>query len=297
MKEVEEFMKPVPFDYYAPTSQAEALERLNELGYNGKVLAGGQSLIPAMNFRMARPAALVDLNRIPDLFFIRPSADGGLAIGTMTRTSTVEKSPEVIRRFPLIAEVMPNIAHTQIRARGTFGGAIAHADPAGQLPAIALVLNANLKVAKKGAERWVNAEDFFMGPFMTVLEAEEMLAEVVLPALPAHTGSSYMQVSRQRGGYSMAAVASLVTVDEAGLCTRVRMGLISVGDMPILSQAAGKILIGQKVTPEAAKQVAEIAAKSECDPGTDVHATAEYRRHLVRVLVEQSLLAAYARAR
>jgi len=290
-------MKPVPFDYYAPTSSAEALERLTELGYNGKVLAGGQSLIPAMNFRMARPAALVDLNRVPELSFIRPAADGSVALGTMTRVGAVEKNAEVTKRFPLLAEVMPNIAHTQIRARGTFGGAIAHADPAGQLPSIALALNANLKLMKKGGERWVNIEDFFMGPFMTVIEPEEMLAEVVLPALPAKTGTSYMQVSRQRGGYSMAAVASLVSVDDAGKCQRVRMALISVGDTPMLSQAASKILVGQKVSPEAAREVAEIAAKSECDPGTDVHATAEYRRHLVRVLVEQSLLAAYERAR
>jgi carbon-monoxide dehydrogenase medium subunit len=290
-------MKPVPFDYYAPTSSAEALERLTELGYNGKVLAGGQSLIPAMNFRMARPAALVDLNRVPELAFIRPAADGSVALGTMTRVAAVEKHAEVTKRFPLLAEVMPNIAHTQIRARGTFGGAIAHADPAGQLPSIALALNANLKLMKKGGERWVNIEDFFMGPFMTVIEPEEMLTEVVLPALPAKTGTSYMQVSRQRGGYSMAAVATLVSVDAAGKCQRVRMALISVGDTPMLSQAASKILVGQKVSPEAAREVAEIAAKSECDPGTDVHATAEYRRHLVRVLVEQSLLAAYERAR
>jgi carbon-monoxide dehydrogenase medium subunit len=289
-------MKPVPFDYFAPTSTAEALERLTELGYNGKVLAGGQSLIPAMNFRMARPGALVDLNRIPELAFIRPGADGSAAIGTMARVRGVENSSEVTQRFPLLAEVMPNIAHTQIRARGTFGGAIAHADPAGQLPSIALVLNANLKLMKKGGERWVNVEDFFMGPFMTVIEAEEILAEVVLPALPAHTGSSYMQVSRQRGGYSMAAVASLVSVDDGGRCTRVRMALISVGDTPTLSQAASKILVGQKLSPEAVKEVADIAARSECDPGTDVHATGDYRRHLVRVLVEQSLLAAYSRA-
>ena len=295
--EGEESMKPVPFDYYAPTSSAEALERLTELGYNGKVLAGGQSLIPAMNFRMARPAALVDLNRVPELAFIRPAADGSVALGTMTRVAAVEKNAEVTKRFPLLAEVMPNIAHTQIRARGTFGGAIAHADPAGQLPSIALALNANLKLMKKGGERWVNIEDFFMGPFMTVIEPEEMLTEVVLPALPAKTGTSYMQVSRQRGGYSMAAVATLVSVDAAGKCQRVRMALISVGDTPMLSQAASKILVGQKVTQEAAREVAEIAAKSECDPGTDVHATAEYRRHLVRVLVEQSLLAAYERAR
>ena len=134
-------MKPVNFDYYAPTSVDEALETLAELGYDGKVLAGGQSLIAAMNFRMARPGALVDLNNIPELSYIKPTADGGLAIGTMTRVNTVEHSPEVAKRFPLLPEVAKFIAHPQIRRRGTFGGAIAHADPAGQLPSIAMVMN------------------------------------------------------------------------------------------------------------------------------------------------------------
>jgi CO/xanthine dehydrogenase FAD-binding subunit len=127
-------MKPVKFDYYAPASVIEALDTLAELGYNGKVLAGGQSLIAAMNFRMARPAALVDLNNIPELSYIKPTQEGGLAIGTMTRVRTVENDPEVAKRFPLLPEVSKFIAHPQIRTRGTFGGAIAHADPAGQLP-------------------------------------------------------------------------------------------------------------------------------------------------------------------
>lgn len=289
-------MKPIPFEYFAPTTVEEALEHLSNLGYGGKVLAGGQSLIPAMNFRMARPGALVDLNGIPELAYIKPTADGGLAIGTMTRDSKVEHSPEVAKRFPLLPEVMPNIAHPQIRNRGTFGGSIAHADPAGQLPAISIVLNANLKVLKKGGERWVKAEEFFLGPFMTVLEPEEMLAEVVLPALPPRTGSSYQQVSRQKGGYSMAAVASVVTLDEAGKCTNARMVMISVGDVPILSAAASRILVGQKPTPEAIAEVAEIAASQEIDPGTDIHATAEYRRHLIRVLVRRSLTTAFERA-
>lgn len=289
-------MKPIPFEYFAPTTVEEALEHLSNLGYGGKVLAGGQSLIPAMNFRMARPGALVDLNGVPELAYIKPTADGGLAIGTMTRDSKVEHSPEVAKRFPLLPEVMPNIAHPQIRNRGTFGGSIAHADPAGQLPAISIVLNANLKVLKKGGERWVKAEEFFVGPFMTVLEPEEMLAEVVLPGLPPRTGSSYQQVSRQKGGYSLAAVASVVTLDEAGKCTNARMVMISVGDVPILSAAALRILVGQKPTPEAIAEVAEIAASQEIDPGTDIHATAEYRRHLIRVLVRRSLTTAFERA-
>ena len=149
-------MKPVRFDYYAPSSTDEALDTLAELGYDGKVLAGGQSLIAAMNFRMARPAALVDLNNIPELSYIKPTQEGGLAIGTMTGSDKVENNPEVAKRFPLLAEVSKFIAHPQIRARGTFGGAIAHADPAGQLPSIAVVMNMELVILGKGKERRVS---------------------------------------------------------------------------------------------------------------------------------------------
>ena len=197
-------MKPIPFDYFAPTSVDEALTHLNELGYAGKVLAGGQSLIPAMNFRMARPGALVDLNNIPDLAYIRPNADGSVAVGTMTRDSAVEKHAVIAERFPLIAEVMTYIAHPQIRNRGTFGGAIAHADPAAQLPALSLLMNAELKIQKQGGQRVVAAEEFFFGPFMTVIEPEELLTEVLLRPLPrAHRfqlQTSFQAARRLRPG-------------------------------------------------------------------------------------------------
>lgn len=290
-------MKPVNFDYYAPTSVEEALEKLAELGYGGKVLAGGQSLIPTLNFRMARPSALVDLNNIPELAYIKPTSDGGLAIGTMTRDSKVEYDSEVSKRFPLIPEVMKFIAHPQIRNRGTFGGAIAHADPAGQLPAVSVAMNAKMRVRGKGKERLVNADEFIIGPFMTVLEPDEMLTEVILPPNPARTGSSYKQVSRQKGGYAQAAVISVVTLDERNRCKDVRMVLMSVGDRPILSQKAREILIGQEANEEAFRAVAEAAATQEADPATDLHATADYRRSLVRVLVMRSLTEAFERAK
>jgi CO/xanthine dehydrogenase FAD-binding subunit len=289
-------MKPIQFDYLAPTSVPEALEHISNLGYSAKILAGGQSLIPTMNFRMSRPGTLIDLNNIPDLFYIRPKSDGSVGIGAMTRDSVVEHDAEIARRFPLIAEVMTYIAHPQIRNRGTFGGAIAHADPAAQLPAISLLMNANMKILKKGGERWVPAEDFFLGPFMTVLEPDEMLAEVDLRPLPARTGSSYKQVSRQRGGYAQVAIASAVTLDEAGSCKQVRLVLISVGDTPVLSKEAMRILVGQKASQAAFEEVAEAVIKSEIDPGTDVHATADYRRNLTRVLVVRSLTEAFERA-
>ncbi len=290
-------MKPVNFDYYAPTSVEEALDTLAELGYNGKVLAGGQSLIAAMNFRMARPGALVDLNNIPELSYIKPTPEGGLAIGTMTRVYAVEHSPEVAKRFPLLPEVAKFIAHPQIRRRGTFGGAIAHADPAGQLPSISMVMNMKCLIKGKGKEdRWVDAPDLIIGPFMTVIEPDEMLAEVVINPLPARTGARYEQVSRQNGGYAQAAVASIVTLDEKDNCKDVRMILMGVGELPILSTKASEILVGNKPTTEAIEAVAEEAAASEIDPATDLHGTAEYRRSITRVLIVRSLTEAFARA-
>jgi CO/xanthine dehydrogenase FAD-binding subunit len=290
-------MKPAKFDYYAPANVEEALDTLAELGYDGKVLAGGQSLIAAMNFRMARPAALVDLNNVSELSYIKPTADGGLAIGTMTRVYKVENDPEVAKRFPLLPEVAKYIAHAQIRRRGTFGGAIAHADPAGQLPSIAVTMDANVLIRGKGKERWVKATDLIIGPFMTIIEPDEMLAEVVLPANPPHTGSNYQQVSRQSGGYAQAAVASVVTLDENNKCKFVRLVLMGVGEVPILSQKASEILVGQPGGEDIYKAVAEAAASNEIDPATDLHATADYRRNLIRVLVTRSLTAAFDRAK
>jgi CO/xanthine dehydrogenase FAD-binding subunit len=290
-------MKPVKFDYYAPTGVNEALDTLAELGYDGKIIAGGQSLVAAMNFRMARPAALVDLNNIPELAYIKPTNEGGLAIGTMTRVSKVEYDPEVAKKFPLLVEVAKFIAHPQIRHRGTFGGSIAHADPAGQLPGIALLMNADVLIKGKDKERTVSASDLTIGPFMTVIEPDEMLTEVVLHPNPAKTGSTYMQVSRQRGGYAQAATGCIVTLDEQNNCKSVRLVLMSVGEMSILSQKAAEILIGNKPTLEAIQEVADAAASTEIDPATDLHATADYRRSLIRVLVERSLSEAVARAK
>jgi CO/xanthine dehydrogenase FAD-binding subunit len=290
-------MKPVHFDYYAPASVDEALDNLAQLGYDGKVIAGGQSLIAAMNFRMARPAALVDLNGIPELEYIKPTADGGLAIGTMTRVSKVEYDPEVLKRFPLLGEVTKFIAHPQIRHRGTFGGAIAHADPAGQLPSISLVLGMKTLIRGKGKERWVDAVDLIIGPFMTVIEPDEMLAEVVIPALPARTGSKYVQVSRQRGGYAQSAIASVVTLDAHDRCSAVRMVLMSLGEVPLLSAKVSEILVGNKGTPAEIEAVADAVVTSEIDPATDLHATADYRRSITHALVIRSLTEAFERAR
>jgi CO/xanthine dehydrogenase FAD-binding subunit len=248
-----------------------------------------------MNFRMARPAALVDLNKIPELSFIKANEHGGLSIGAMTRDSQVEDSAIVKDKFPIAIETIKHIAHRQIRNRGTFGGAIAHADPAAQLPALAVALQAKLLVKSQKADRWVEASDFFLGPFMSVLEPEEMLAEVLLPPMPPRSAGAYKQVSRQKGGYAQAAVITVLALDEDGRCTEARVVLFSVGETPILSNYASKTLVGEIPSDEAFKDVAAGIAKTEVDPGGDIHGTADYRRNLVNVLVYRCLTDAYQR--
>lgn len=290
-------MKPAPFDYYAPESLDEALEILSEKEYDIKVLAGGQSLVPSMNFRLAQPPALLDLNNIPDMAYIRANPDGGVTIGTMTRDSDVENDPQVGERFPLIREAMPHIAHPQIRNRGTFGGAIAHADPTGQLPAVTTALGARYHLRSKDADRWVNCDEFFLGPFTTALGPDELLLEVEIPPLPARTGTSYQQMARQSGAQALVGVASVVTLDGSGKVASARVVLLSVGETPVLAVKTAESLVGKDLTPEAAAAAAEIAATQDTDPGGDIHCTPEFRRHLIRVLVARSLTEAGERAR
>ena len=289
-------MKPAPFDYYAPASVEQALEHVAQLGYDAKILAGGQSLIPTMNFRLAQPASLIDLNNIPELFYIHPLDDGGVLIGAMTRQSTVERDPLIAERAPLVRAAMPYIAHPQIRTRGTFGGSIAHADPAAELPAVTVALGARYRVRNKTGERWIAAEDFFVSLFTTSLQPDEVLVEIALPPMPPRCGWSFQEVARQSGAYGLAGVATLVALDDKKRCQQVRMVFLSCGERPMLAQHAAKILVGQVPTPEAIRAAAEAAAKDDIDPSSDIHASAAYRRHLVKVLAVRALTEAFQRA-
>lgn len=289
-------MKPAEFDYYAPDSLAEALEVTAQLGYDGKILAGGQSLVPAMNFRMATPAALIDLNPVVELFYIRPTETGGLSIGAMTRDSVVEESPLVKERAPLIAETMPHVAHPQIRNRGTLGGCMAHADPTAQLPAVLYTLGATFNIRSLESDRWVAAEDFFLGPFTTAIEVGEILVEMQIPGLAPRTGTAYQQVARQAGAQALVGAASLLTVDEDGRISAARIALTSVGEIPVFAAQAVATLTGAPATAEVLAQAADLAADEDIDPGGDIHCSAEYRRSLTRVLTRKSLATALERA-
>ena len=287
-------MKPAPFEYHRPDSLDEALSLLASHGYDAKVLAGGQSLVPAMNFRLAQPAVLVDLNRVEGLDGIDDGA-AGVRIGAMVRQRAAERSPVVAARVPLLAEALPHVAHPQIRARGTVGGSLAHADPAAEIPAVMLALGARLVVRGAGGERVVEAADFFTDLFGTALEAEEVLVAVEVPAARAGTGTAFAELSRRHGDFALAGVAAAVVLD-AGRCVEARVALFGVGDGPVLAVEAGALLVGEAAS-EALFRAAGAAAAAALDPPADVHASADYRRHLAGVLVRRTLPRAFERAR
>jgi carbon-monoxide dehydrogenase medium subunit len=290
-------MKPAPFDYTAPDSLEGALTLLGEHGYDAKLLAGGQSLVPLLNFRLAKPSLLIDLNRIPDFDFIRRTQDGGLRIGALTRQRRLEQDPLVAECAPLLHETVPFIAHPQIRNRGTVGGSLVHADPAAELPVAAVALEARFRLQKTGGERWVTAEDFFVRLFTTDLAPDEMLVEVEVPPSPPRTGWSFVEVSRRLGDYAQAGVAASITLDEAGACSRARLVYLSAGDVPVLAPEAARILETEGLGEESIRAAAHTVAEKEVEPTDDIHATAAFKRHLFQVLTRRAIATATARAR
>ncbi len=290
-------MKPAPFEYYNPTTVEEALAHLAEFGYDAKALAGGQSLIPMMNFRLAQPVVLVDLNNVSELSFIQSDEDGGTRLGAMARHAQVEHHPLVAERTPLIHETMPKIATPQIRNRGTFGGSIAHADPSAELVAVSLALEARFHLRGKNGERWVPAHEFFVGMFTTLLEPDELLLEAVFPAMPPRTGWSLMEVARRPHDFALVGVVAVVTLDHRDQCQGARLVFLSVGDIPVEAHQANELLKGQALTAEVMRAAAEKAATADIDPGSDIHASAKFRRHLAGVLARRALEQALERAK
>ena len=288
-------MKPAAFAYFAPRSVDETLALLAEHGDDAKPLAGGQSLVPTMNFRLAQPAALIDLNGVAELFFLREDADG-LRCGAMTRQRTVERSPLAQRHTPLLHEAMPHIAHVQIRNRGTIGGSLAHADPAGELPALALALDARMNVRSATGSRWIAARDFYVGLFATDMQPEEILAEVAFPTLPPRTGWAFDEVARQHGNYALCGAAATVTLANDGSVERARLIFLSVGEGPVEAAQAQRLLNGERPTPAAVRAAAETAATQDIDPVGDIHAGPAFRRHLARILAARVLTRAAEKA-
>ncbi len=288
-------MKPSPFEYYAPNSIEQALELMREYGDEAKILAGGQSLVPAMNFRIVQPSVLVDVNRVPELGYIREN-DSMLSIGAMTRERHLEFDQLIAERCPLLAEALPFIAHPQIRNRGTIGGSLVNADPAAELPVLMLALNARLKARNTSGERWVDAEDFFVGMFTTALEADEILVEIELPAMPARTGWSFMEVAPRAGDYALMGVAALVTLDKNEKCEHARLVYLNAGDGPVDAKEAVQLLEGEKLDDRLIDSAARFASEKEITPYGNVHASSDFQRHLANVLTKRALEKAIQRA-
>jgi aerobic carbon-monoxide dehydrogenase medium subunit len=288
-------VKPAPFEYFSPHTLDEALALLAEHGSDAKPLAGGQSLIPAMNFRLATPAVLVDLNAITGLSHITEHG-GGLRIGGMTRQRALERSQAVAERAPLIAATMPFVAHAAIRTRGTLGGSLAHADPAAELPAVMLALDARFTLQTRGDSRIVSAADFFVGLFSTAIEPGELLVEIDVPDLPSRSGVAFQEISRRHGDFALAGAAAVVSLDDAGRCMLARVALLSLSDRPVLAEHVPATLVGQAPSAEAIRAAAEAAAEHDIDPTSDLHASSAYRRQLAAVLTRRVLERAFSDA-
>jgi carbon-monoxide dehydrogenase medium subunit len=289
-------MKPASFEYHSPDTLDEALNLFAETGSDIKALAGGQSLVPAMNFRLARPAVLVDLNRIRALAYIEKDRGGGLRIGAMTRQRAVERSELVAREAPLLFDALPWIAHPQIRNRGTVGGSLAHADPAAELPAVMVALDALFVLRSRTAVRTVPARSFYTGVLSTELRPDELLTEIRIPPLAPGTGAAFVEVSRRRGDFALIGVAVNLVVNDAGACESVGIALVSAGDRPILATGAMAVLEGVVAGAAEIEEAARVAAELDIDPPGDIHGSPAYRRHLARVLVRRALSQAAERS-
>jgi carbon-monoxide dehydrogenase medium subunit len=286
-------MKPAPFKYIATSSLEHALALKAEHGDDAKFLAGGQSLIPAMNFRLARPAVLIDINGIEGLAGIRPSA-GAMRVGAVTRYRALQRDAAFTQAFPLIGEALPHIAHPQIRNRGTIGGNLSHADPASELPAIALALRARFRAQAANRQRWIEASEFFAGALTTDLKSDEMLVDIELPMQKPRTGSCFMEIARRRGDFAIVGAAAMVTLGNENECAGVRLTFCGVGETPFDASSAAGALVGRQLTEEAIRDVAASVQKM-IDPGGSVHATADYQRHIAGVLTERALQTACQR--
>ena len=288
-------MKPAPFEYHAPNSVEQTLELYSQYGGEAKILAGGQSLVPAMNFRVVQPSVLIDLNKVTELSYIRESGNV-LRIGSMARERHLEFDSSIAKHTPLLHEAVPFIAHPQIRNRGTIGGSIVHADPAAELPVLMTALSARLKARNASSERWIDAQDFFVGMFTTALELDEVLVEIELPFSSARTGWSFMEVAPRAGDYAMMGVAALVTLDDAGKCKAAKLVYLNAGEGPVAAKEAEKLLEGEALNDELIETAASKASQEEINPFGNVHTSQEFQRHLANVLTKKALKQALQRA-
>jgi CO/xanthine dehydrogenase FAD-binding subunit len=286
-------MKPAAFDYVAPTSLEAAVAALAAANGDGKVLAGGQSLMPLLNFRMTRPAIIIDLMRIPGMSFIELRGDR-VAIGAMTRHADLEFSELVAAKLPVMAAAMRHVAHLAIRNKGTIGGSLSHADPAAELPMLAVFYGATIKVQGPEGRRDIPAEDFFVAALTNCLDAEEIVFEIEFPVLTSHAGWAFEEVARRFGDFALACIAVSFELRDRQI-TDARVAVMGVADTPRRLRDAEAALQGLQGGPEAAAGFAEVV-RSCVTPESDSHVSAEYRKSLIGALAEKAFVTAWTRA-
>jgi CO/xanthine dehydrogenase FAD-binding subunit len=287
-------VKPAPFEYHRPRGLSEALALLQEIGDDGKILAGGQSLMPMMNFRLAAPAHLIDINFIDGIDYIR-SENGLVKIGCLARQAQVLSDSLIRQRSPLIAAALAHVGYEQTRNRGTICGSLAHADPAAELPAALLALDGSVTVASAGDKREIAAREFFQSYLTTALGGDEMVLEASVPEQPPNSGSSFIEFARRFGDFAIVGVAATLMLEQDRIADA-RIALTGVADRPWRERGVEEKLIGQKASPELFISVGHDVA-SAIDPGSDIHASAAYRRKLAQVLTRRALNEASSESR
>jgi CO/xanthine dehydrogenase FAD-binding subunit len=286
-------MKPAAFDYIAPNSLEAAVEAIAAANGDGKVLAGGQSLMPLLNFRMTRPTVVVDLMHIPGMSFIELKGNE-VAIGAMTRHADLEFSDLVASKLPVMAAAMRHVAHLAIRNKGTIGGSLSHADPAAELPMLAVFYGATIKVQGSNGRREIAAEDFFVSALTNCLDPDEIVFEIDFPVLASHAGWAFEEVARRFGDFALACIAVSFEVLDGGIADA-RVAVMGVADTPRRLREAEQALKGARRGPEAAARFAEIV-RSCLSPPSDIHVSSEYRKNLIGVLAERAFTTAWTRA-
>jgi carbon-monoxide dehydrogenase medium subunit/6-hydroxypseudooxynicotine dehydrogenase subunit alpha len=285
-------VKPPPFEYHDPRSIDEAVGLLAEAGDEGKALAGGQSLVPLLNFRLAQPSVLVDLNRVAELSYLRRQ-DGRLQIGAMCRQARLELSPVAQEGWPLLGDALALVAHPQIRNRGTVGGSAAHSDPAAELPIALTALEAQFKLRSRRGDRIVSADDFFVTHLTTALEPDELLVEIEVPPLPEGTGHAFHEYSRRHGDFALGGAAVTYTKGARSRCESARIVLLGAADVPVRAREAEEALAGQVMSDELAREAAQLATR-DIEPTGDIHGSGEYRKRLIEAMVRRAVVEAAA---